>query len=202
MKDKLIIFDLDGTLYTRKNYIFQAVRFKVINRIAEIYSSSFKEAGKMYWSLGNQYPNPYKGLASLGISPKEYHVIFDSINVEKYISYDYKLKQFLDKVNCVKRIVTFSPQKYSSRVLSALGVENCFDEVINIDKKYNYEKSNYYESLKIVDNNVLKEIYVVGDDYKNDILPGIRLGFKGFLVTENKIDGVTCRKKVVNFVFD
>lgn len=197
MINKLYLFDMDGTLYEKSNPITFELRQKCFSRISQIYSCSLDEASKLYFGLARDYPNPYKGLGSLGITPDEYMKFFNDLSVEKYIKKDQELFQFLNTISGEKRIVTFSPMDYARRVLNSLGVAQCFDEIICMNSVYDYEKKNYYATLHC-DN--FDSIYVFGDDYINDILPALNKGFNCYYITRKPMKNVKCINKIVDCI--
>jgi radical SAM protein with 4Fe4S-binding SPASM domain len=181
-EQSMCIFDLDGTLYPKNSMLTDKIRENVINRIAEKNNISFQKASSKYFSLSTKYPNPYKGLASLGITPNEYQEAFNSIDSSKYLSEDILLQSLLRLLsqNCCLKILTFSPKEYATSTLKALGVLDLFHDIICIDSKYDFEKKEFYEKNTF---NNLQNVFVIGDDYDNDILPAIKKGLNAFQVS-------------------
>lgn len=183
MNNELIcIFDLDGTLYPKDSAITHSIRNSVIDLISRKTNITHYKAADIYYSLPSKYANPYHGLGSVGITAAEYHAVFDEIDVAKYMKPDLLLQSLLTVLSRVftVRLLTFSSEKYAQNMLRSIGVERFFQDIICVTPEMNYEKSSYYRT--IIDTSP-QNVFVIGDDYINDILPALKIGFNAYHIS-------------------
>lgn len=146
-------------------------------------------AAKAYYKLPQKYPNPYDGLMSLGISPKEYQEIYNQIPVGNFIKKDEILLSLMNALSKTSEItiLSFAPEMYVKRVLSLLGVIQMVDNVVCMSEEYHFQKLYFYEKMSLK-KNTYKKIFVMGDDYINDILPAQKLGFITYLISFDDLE--------------
>lgn len=183
---KLIIFDLDGTLYSDQNALILETRRRAISKVSNVNNITYDEAEKIYMQLGDKYPNPYEGLASVGVSTIEYMSIFNSIEIEHYIKVNVKLKDLLKRLRCKKIVLTLSPYKYAKRVLDALDISELIDELICVGVEGDFKKDFYFERIKLKSGFHNVEICNIGNSLKNDIQAAGKFNFKNILITNNE----------------
>lgn len=172
----MIIFDLDDTLYQNKR-LSQRNTELTKNWIKEELNLSRGELEDLYQKLPDKYPNPLKGIKSLGLSTQGYYKnVFKKINPEKYLSERSDLKKELEKLDGEKVVVSFAPKNYCSRVLEVLGIEQHFEEVYSASE-FESSKRRAYREIKNPD-------IVVGDNYSTDLKPAADLGIDIIHVSE------------------
>ncbi|MCB9370234.1 hypothetical protein H6501_01415 [Candidatus Woesearchaeota archaeon] len=83
---KVVIFDQDGTLYPRSSLLFQEQSKRTREWIKNRLNLTDEQLQELYLKLQKNYPNPYLGFESLGLSINEYlEVVFNSINIGDFI---------------------------------------------------------------------------------------------------------------------
>jgi len=83
------IFDQDGTLYPNKGTLTDALRERTKQWISERLHINRKDVEELYARLSEQFPHPYHGFLSLGLSPEEYHKeVFDKVDPDFYLDED------------------------------------------------------------------------------------------------------------------
>lgn len=185
-KRYLCVIDLDGTLYPKESRITYEMRRRVIHQIALKNAIPMTIAEKLYRQLPLKFPNPYKGLASLNISGGQYRSIFNSLDVESFIEKDEKLVGLFRILSNIADVVfvSFAPKSYVIRMLKAFGIESFVQSIICVDEQTSFSKEPIFFDLNKA--NTYDEIFAIGDDYENDLIPAKKAGFKTYQVNFEK----------------
>lgn len=178
----LCVIDLDGTLYPKESPITYEMRRRVIHEIALKNAISMTIAEELYRQLPLKFPNPYKGLASLNISGEQYQSIFNSLDVESFVEEDEKLVGSFRSLSNIADVVfvSFAPKSYVVRMLKVLGIESFVQSIICVDEQTSFSKEPIFFDLNKA--NTYDEIFAIGDDCENDLIPAKNAGFKTYQV--------------------
>lgn len=175
----MIIFDLDDTLYQNRR-LSQRNTDLTKSWIKEELGLDEKELESMYEKLPEEYPNPLKGIKSLGLSTQEYYDnVFRRIEPAKYISENPKLEKGLKKLDREKVVISFASKDYCKEVLDVLGIEKHFEKVLSA--------SQFESSKKRAYTNIKNPEIVIGDNYNADLKPAMELGID-IIHVDNKCD--------------
>lgn len=136
----LLVFDIDNTLYTSRNGLEDEVRRLLVKGLREILweqgedKISDDDLLKCMIKLCEIY-----GLSSRG-ALKEFNIQlqcliknFNLIDFGKFVEKDDKLRQELENIKMRKICFTNAGMFQAKKVLSSLGVEDCFDVIITAD---------------------------------------------------------------------
>lgn len=177
---KCYIFDQDGTLYDKENPITKESRRLTKSWVQRSLSLSETEIDVLYKRLQKEFPNPFDGFCSLGLTVEEYHRnVFDTIDVEKYITYDGKLVELLKKIDAPKYVVTFASSQYTYDLLEILGVLPLIDSVHFVSQNIeSHNKAECYKRISNISGVQYGNLCVVGDSYDNDVYAATKLGCK------------------------
>lgn len=180
---KIIIFDQDGTFYSREKPFYKYLSITTKNWIKEKLKISDSKINFFYKKLINRYPNPLIGFKSLGLSISDYHNKVFANAPMHLIKKNPSLIKLLYKTNSKKYVVTFSPSKYSKLLQEKIGIRHlikktyCFSETNKcLDKVVYYRKIRRENSVKP------QNILVIGDNFINDIKPAITYNFMAILI--------------------
>ena len=88
------IFDQDGTLYPKKSKLTNALRERTKQWISESLDITRGEVDSIYARLPKEFPHPYHGFLSLGLSPEEYFQIFCE-DTQEDESLEYSIDNYL-----------------------------------------------------------------------------------------------------------
>lgn len=181
---KAYIFDQDGTLYPKKSKLTDALRERTKEWITQSLDMTREEVDSIYAKLPEDFPHPYHGFLSLGLSPEEYHrEVFDKVDPALFLGKDNRLMTLFSKISVPKFVVTLASQGYSERLQQRLGVYDLIERTISaIEHPPTYSKAEAYKLIKKQLGITADEIYVVGDNLSTDVLPAVENGFKGILV--------------------
>ena len=189
---KVIIFDLDGTLYANPQVLqmFAEAAYHLFAEVKKIPIATAKEMIEERRAQLKQekgFTVPYTiTLKSLGIPTELWHEAnIRYFNPGDYLKADARLKTTLQNLgkNYKLAVLTNNNETQTQRILHALGVEKLFDYIFN------------YNSYKIIkpDPEVYKravekmevgyeECLVIGDRVEVDLYPAQKLGMKVFEV--------------------
>lgn len=125
-------FDLDGTLYTYCEGLSDAIGDRLNDYVVKTAGVSPEEAPLLRDRLFHQYGGTLPGLAL------EYDSdYFDSlyychdVNVEQWITPNLDLHDVLSRASVRKIILTNSYRRYTLRVMRALGIDDCFEMIVD-----------------------------------------------------------------------
>lgn len=133
MSFEAMFFDLDDTLYPSTSGIWQAIGDRMDSYIIEqlgIYPDKVKNLRE---SLFQEYGTTLRGLSALyGINEEEFLDYVHDVPLDRYLRRDVMLIETMSMYPERKLIFTNASRKHAESVLSALGLEGFFEEIIDI----------------------------------------------------------------------
>ena len=190
---KGIIFDIDGTLYTSEEYVFEQVDVQV-RHFAKLKSISVETARKMVEEYKAKWAETHNGekislaktMAAFGIPVAEsIQWRKNLIKPEKFLSRDEKLVKTLENLKSKYKIicVTNNPVFTARKTLEAIGVSEFFPEIIGLDTT-GLSKPHYLPFSMALEKLGLnaKNCVAVGDRFNIDIELPVKMGMGGILV--------------------
>lgn len=201
MSIKMIIFDQDGTLYSKNSDLIKYTRAKTKEWLSYKTKKTLSEIEDLYIVLQEKYPNPYFGFESLGCTVQEYmEDVFDRIHPGVFLEFNPVLYEFFKNNELKKALVTFSSPKYTEELQEVLKIKDFFDSILYVKDFKTYNKKECYEKLANLFNIDFTEICVIGDSYYNDILPAQQLGCKTVFISNKKIKAVDTISSIEQFI--
>ena len=190
---KGIIFDIDGTLYTSDEYVFEQVDVQV-RHFAKLKSISVETARKMVEEYKAKWAETHNGekislaktMAAFGIPVAE-SILWRKklIKPEKFLHRDEKLVKTIESLKSKYKIicVTNNPVFTARKTLEAIGISEFFPEIIGLDST-GLSKPHYLPfSMALQKMGVeAKNCVAVGDRFNIDIELPVKMGMGGILV--------------------
>ena len=190
---KGIIFDIDGTLYTSDEYVFEQVDVQV-RHFAKLKSISVENARKMVEEYKAKWAENHNGekislaktMAAFGIPVAE-SILWRKklIKPEKFLHRDEKLVKTIESLKSKYKIicVTNNPVFTARKTLEAIGISDFFPEIIGLDST-GLSKPHYLPfSMALQKMGVeAKNCVAVGDRFNIDIELPVKMGMGGILV--------------------
>jgi putative hydrolase of the HAD superfamily len=131
---KLVLFDLDGTLYTRDSGLLQEIGRRIQAWLVDQLGLTWDEAARLRRDYFTRYGTTLNGLIAEGeVDTRAYLTFVHAIPVEAYLKPDTALAAMLAALPLRRVIYTNATTEYSWRVLRALGVADQFERVISIE---------------------------------------------------------------------
>lgn len=144
------------------------------------------------------YPNPLGAIRALGLSLHSFHsLVFGRLKHEDHLIPDEKLRLMLKGISVNKFIVTLASRKHAKRVLKTLEIESCFSEVIVPGEEWDTpSKLGAYEIVRQRGNWEKREVCIIGDDIRMDLLEAQTVGYRCVLVSDRIETDVDCIKSI------
>ena len=131
---KLVLFDLDGTLYTRESGLLQEIGRRIQTWLCDHLGLTWDEAARLRRDYFTRYGTTLNGLISEGeVDTGDYLAFVHAIPVEAYLKPDPALGAMLAALPLRRAIYTNATTEYTWRVLHALRVADQFERVISIE---------------------------------------------------------------------
>ena len=132
---RLIIFDLDDTLYSGNSGLMQEVGRRIQSWVCDHLDLTWDEAGALRWKYFQKYGTTMGGLiAEHNVDIPDYLSFVHDIPVHTYVKPDAELAAMLDTIPLCKAIYTNATSEYGWRVMNALKVADRFEQVIGIEE--------------------------------------------------------------------
>lgn len=132
-KFKHIIFDLDNTLYPREIGLFNYVNERINRYLVEFMRFPPDQIEAIRKNYITNYGTTLRGLIiHHNVDADHYLQYVHDIPISILIKRDLKLRSFLKNINVNKVIFTNGSEDYAKKVLRALGVENYFSRIFDI----------------------------------------------------------------------
>lgn len=132
---KIIIFDLDDTLYPRDSGLLPEIGRRIEVWLRTHFELTRAEAVAMRRDYFLRYGTTLGGLvARHDVNAREFLAFVHDVPVDEYLDPDPALAVMLDSIPLRKAVYTNAPSEYAGRVLRTLGVARCFERVIGIEE--------------------------------------------------------------------
>jgi pyrimidine 5'-nucleotidase len=183
-----LYFDLDDTLYPASSGLWDAIRLRMNEYMQGFIDLPIKEIVRLRQSYLEKYGTTLRGLqAYYDVDVDEYLDFVHDLPLEKYIQPDPGLRVLLLSLPQRRWIFTNADANHANRVLTILGINDCFEGIIDIraiDFACKPDKIAYQRAL-VVANDDDPTHCVIFDDALRNLTPARELGFFTVLVGKN-----------------
>ncbi|MCX7994179.1 MAG: HAD family hydrolase [candidate division WOR-3 bacterium] len=189
---KIIIFDLDGTLYNSTE-VYQKFAEAAYYTYARIKNTDIEQAKDIIEKRREEMRNekgfavPYTlALLSFGISIEEWHKEnINYFNAGDYLKRDEGLRSILVRLKEKYKLAVFTNNNriQTERILEALGIKELFDYIFTYEnfKRIKPDPEVFKQIIRAL-NFKPEECMMVGDRYYVDLLPAKEQGMEIFEV--------------------
>jgi len=130
---KIILFDLDNTLYSAEQDVCYQVGARIKRYMIEVAGIPPDEVDDLRHSYWKRYGLTMQGLMRHhGVDPEEYLSYVHDVDIASIIRPDPELCRALRSLSLRRAIFTNSTTDHSERVLNALGLGGAFEEIFDI----------------------------------------------------------------------
>lgn len=188
MRFKNLYFDLDDTLYPASNGLWNAIRDRMNTYMQRMIDLPLPEIINLRQSYLEKYGTTLRGLQThYEVDRDDYLAFVHDLPLDQYIRPDPNLRTLLLSLPQRRWIFTNADGNHARRVMQILGVQDCFDGIIDIraiDFACKPEQVAYERALAItgVDN---PGECVIFDDAARNLAPAHSMGFYTILVGKN-----------------
>jgi putative hydrolase of the HAD superfamily len=183
-----IFFDLDATLYPESNGLWPAIRLKIDQYMHERMNIPLTKIPELREYYYIQYGTTLRGLQiHYGVEAEEYLNYVHDLPLHQYLQPDLALREMLLSIPLRRWIFTNSDQPHALRVLSILGIEDCFDGLIDIyamEPHCKPKQEAYHLALQLAKADDPKTCALLDDSIRN-LAPAREMGFLTILVGQN-----------------
>ena len=146
MEFDIIFFDLDLTLYPETNGLWQAIRKRIDLYLSERMGWSPDEIPEIRHKLFMDHGTTLKGLQiNYDVNPNEYLEFVHNIPLNDYLAPDPMLREILLNIPTRRWVFTNADKAHADRVLKILGIQECFEGLIDV-----WVMSSYVKPMKEV----------------------------------------------------
>lgn len=153
MSFETMFFDLDDTLYPNTSGVWQAIGVRMDDYIVENLNIQPQNVKTLRESLFKEYGTTLRGLSSLyGINARHFLDYVHDIPLHQYLRADTALVDAMTHYPGRKIIFTNANQAHAERVISILGLQGVFSDIIDILQVSPYCKplpEAYEKAIKI-----------------------------------------------------
>ncbi len=185
---RTILFDLDETLYPSENGLWQVLRDRMGDYMHDRLQIPLAEIPQIRQKYYETYGTTLRGLErDYMIKAEDYLKYVHNVPIQEFIKPDPLLKEILEKLPYRKVIFTNADENHSRRVLDALGVRTCFNQVIDVMAMAPFCKP-YREAFMTAMNLVGDtdpSSYLLLDDAPKNVEAAMEVGMHAILVSKN-----------------
>lgn len=183
-----LLFDLDATLYPESNGLWKVIRERIVLYMRERMNIPEDRIDALRDHYYLTYGTTLQGLqAHYAVDPVDYHDFVHNIPLADYIQPDSALRAMLLSIPHRRWIFTNSDLAHTRRVLAALGVEDCFEGIIDvwaIAPHCKPHKEAYHMALALAQISDPRQCIFLDDSTRN-LAPAHEMGIFTVLVGKN-----------------
>jgi pyrimidine 5'-nucleotidase len=191
MRFKSLYFDLDDTLYPASSGLWDAIRDRMNIYMRKFIDLPLADIVSIRQKYLEQYGTTLRGLqAHYVVDVDEYLAFVHDLPLEKYIHPDPNLRTLILSLPQRRWIFTNSDHNHANRVLKIIGLEGCFEGIIDIraiDFACKPDLTAYQRAMKIAGDDDPTRCAIFDDSVRN-LAPARKLGFYTILVGKNGSD--------------
>jgi putative hydrolase of the HAD superfamily len=188
MPFKSLYFDLDDTLYPASSGLWDAIRDRMNAYMQRMIDLPLPEIIQLRQGYLERYGTTLRGLqAHYSVDRDEYLAFVHDLPLEQFIQPDPDLRVLLSSLPQRRWIFTNADASHARRVVSILGVQDCFDGIIDIramDFACKPDRIAYERALAITGDDDPGEC-IIFDDAMRNLAPAHEIGFYTILVGKN-----------------
>jgi len=185
MTFNVVFFDLDDTLYDKSNGLWEAIRVRMSDYLHERLGFPTESVPELRRSYFEKYGTTLRGLQiHHQVDPDDYLAYVHNLPLERYLQVDPSLQELIASIPQPKWIFTNADDQHAHRVLAYLGIEDCFQGIIDVRAmKFHCkpEVEAYEIAMKIAGEKEPGHCVYLDDSVRN-LAPARELGFFTVLV--------------------
>jgi pyrimidine 5'-nucleotidase len=186
-----LYFDLDDTLYPASSGLWDAIRQRMNEYMQRLIDLPITEIVRLRQDYLEKYGTTLRGLqAHYDVDVDEYLDFVHDLPLNKYIQPDPDLRMLLLSLPQRRWIFTNSDANHANRVLNILGINDCFEGIIDIraiEFACKPDKIAYQRAMAVAADDDPTQC-VIFDDALRNLSPARELGFFTVLVGKNGLE--------------
>jgi putative hydrolase of the HAD superfamily len=131
---KLILFDLDETLYPRSAKLMEIITGRINQYIADKFGVPIEQASELRQRFRSLYGTALRGMMEEGypVNIDDYFDYVHDIELDGVLSADPQLRAMLMGIPLRRAVLTNSNIEHALRILRHMDIYDCFERVIDI----------------------------------------------------------------------
>ena len=187
---KVILIDVDNTLYPRSEGVFDIINAKIHKYMKELLNLNDEQIENLRISYFSQYGSSLAGLIKdYNVDPEHFLKYVHDVDIRSKLKPNKQLKEKLRTIDAVKIAFTNAPIEHAQKVLESLGVIDQFIEIFDIYRAHFIGKPNMLPYKTIV-KQTKADKYAMVDDQKVNLLAAKQLNMFIVLISEEKFSEV------------
>jgi putative hydrolase of the HAD superfamily len=195
MRFSTVFFDLDDTLYPSSNGLWDAIRDRMNRYMQEILMLPPEQVTILRRQYFMTYGTTLRGLqANHNVDADDFLAYVHDLELNIFLQPDPALKSLIQSLPQKKWIFTNADDAHARRVISELGLDGCFDGIIDVRANDFFCKPQpqAYRSALALAGETAPERCVFLDDSPRNLAPATELGFMTVLVGADRPDPAAC----------
>ena len=180
-----IFFDVDDTLYAPSRGVWAEIAARINRYLVERAGIPEPEVDALRKRYFSEYGTTLNGLrAERGVDTLDYYRFVHDIPLERLLEPDPALQKMLNSLPQKKYIFSNADRPYILRVLSRLGIADCFDGIVDIfstDFACKPMAASYRIALQLA-GSPPPEVCALVDDLPRNLKPAAEMGITAVLV--------------------
>jgi len=180
-----LFFDLDDTLYPNTNGLWGAIRARMSVYMHERVGIPVADIPQIRQYYFETYGTTLRGLQiHYQVNPADYLAYVHDLPLQSYLQPDPDLRSLLTSLPQPKWIFTNADDAHARRVIAAVGLDNCFEGIIDV-KAIGYhckpDPQAYQLALDLAGERVSQHCILLDDSPRN-LAPAYQMGFTTVLI--------------------
>lgn len=183
-----IFFDLDGTLYPNDNGLWEVIGARMNQYMVERIGIPEEDVSELRSDYFRRYGTTLRGLQiHYQVNADEYLAFVHDLPLEEYLNPQPMLRELLLGLPPNRWIFTNADSDHAFRVMSALGLIDCFKGIIDIRKIDYVCKPNpeAFQKAMAIAGNPIKKNCIMVDDSERNLITANKLGLTTILIGES-----------------
>lgn len=189
MRITTLFFDLDDTLYPPRSGLWEAIRERMNEYMMQLLRLPREQVTVIRQSYLDTYGTTLRGLQHhYQVNADDYLAFVHDLPLEKYIQPDPRLRKLLLSLPQRRLVFTNADANHARRVMGILGVEGCFESIIDIRAVHfacKPEHEAYQRALHIAGMDDPRACLIF-DDSERNLAPARSMGFFTVLVSPDQ----------------
>jgi len=183
-----IFFDLDDTIYSSDNGLWNVIRTRMSQYMVEKLGLHEEEVSTLRRKYYITYGTTLRGLQThYDVDADDYLDYVHDINLQKYLRPLPGLREMVISLPQTRWIFTNADAKHATRVLDVMQLSGCFQGIIDV-KAIQFackpEQVAYQRALALAGDPDPQQCVLL-DDSPTNLLPARQLGFTTILINQN-----------------
>ena len=183
-----VFFDLDDTLYAPETGIWGAIRERMNRYMLEVLHIPSEQVSALRHFYFETYGTTLRGLQyHYHVDAADFLAYVHDLPIEDILKPDPELRAFLLSIPHPCFVFTNADHRHAERVLSSLGIRDCFEDVIDViamDFHCKPETAAYQIALQCAGGPAPQECVYLDDSARN-LAPAQQLGFYTVLIGQH-----------------